>query len=659
MNMEEIQKFNEYTLETQGAKRVKRSDVKYTGGSTFLWCTRCDFAAKSRTALMKYKKLNHAVSFNSKGSPSTSIALPQHHSTRNNSITEVLLQDNMNITDISDEEVTSDALKYTCLECNFKTMVKNQMDVHVQFLHAGVEADEVNFVCGLCNHKFIDDFNKYVKTHDKPNENVVLIEDLLEENEADDDRNIGTLHEKPDELPSNPNSEKIPEKFKCTKCDLAFTSPVDLKSHEDTHDTGSPSAPDVEPTTSAVIDIEEPPRLSTDESVPETVTCSICKLESKNLDSLKVHIENIHMDNIEEQENVDAKITSQGNETCTKCPHCDILGSKNELEKHISLKHGNCVICGECGNNFPDIKTCEDHMQAKHQTYQHSEPFPCDMCGLVMANFNLLQEHVLNYHSSSQQSDNYLCETCGQNFSDFPSLQSHTHNYHARKKFPCDQCGYETEVYTDLCKHRMTHEGTPGKNILEFMNIIIAQQGLILEQIANSEKRLEKQVKDICMNQKNNSDELNALKKTTMDSKSEITNLVSAKIDDLLKTVSSNNSAKHVPAQDDIKKKEKVLMVGDSLSRNLNISVLQNVTNMEVKRTEAFIVDRNDPKARYPEKNFMKIVPEELKKDGYSTLILQGGTNEVSNLDTTGNVVDKIEARKEEIKVSSEKLFIL
>ena len=38
-------------------------------------------------------------------------------------------------------------------------------------------------------------------------------------------------------------------------------------------------------------------------------------------------------------------------------------------------------------------------------------------------------------------------------------------------------------------------------------------------------------------------------------------------------------------------------------------------------------------------------------------MIIQGGTNEVSNLDISGNAVVKIEALKEEIKVSSEKLF--
>ena len=117
MNEEDIVRFNANVLDTLGSKRVKRSDVKYTGGATFLWCTRCDFAAKSRTALLKHKKINHAVSFSPQSSPSTSLALPKHQSTRNNLITEALLQENMTIDDISSEE--TDALKFTCLAYNF------------------------------------------------------------------------------------------------------------------------------------------------------------------------------------------------------------------------------------------------------------------------------------------------------------------------------------------------------------------------------------------------------------------------------------------------------------------------------------------------------------------------------------------------------------
>ena len=92
MNLDEIEQFNEHALDTLGSKKVKRSNVKHFGGSTSLWCTKCDYAAKSRVALVKHKKSHHVTSFDSKSSPTASLALPIHHSTRNNSISEALLQ---------------------------------------------------------------------------------------------------------------------------------------------------------------------------------------------------------------------------------------------------------------------------------------------------------------------------------------------------------------------------------------------------------------------------------------------------------------------------------------------------------------------------------------------------------------------------------------
>ena len=125
MNIEEIDMFNENALVKLGPKTTKRSNVKYNSGPTNLRCTRCDFAAKSRIELMKHKKTEHALSL---GSPSTSLALPQHQSTRNNTLTEELTQDS--ITSIDPVSIT-ETLKYTCLECQFKTKDKSHMDEHV------------------------------------------------------------------------------------------------------------------------------------------------------------------------------------------------------------------------------------------------------------------------------------------------------------------------------------------------------------------------------------------------------------------------------------------------------------------------------------------------------------------------------------------------
>ena len=80
----------------------------------------------------------------------------------------------------------------------------------------------------------------------------------------------------------------------------------------------------------------------------------------------------------------------------------------------------------------------------------------------------------------------------------------------------------------------------------------------------------------------------------------------------------------------------------------MNISVVKNVTNNDLKRVESFIVNKNDQKARFPGTSLVEIAPQELKSGKYSTLIIQGGTNEISNLDVSGNLIEKIESLKQE-----------
>ena len=210
LNIEAITKFIEASLDALGSKTVKRSNVKYTGRPTHLWCTRCDFAAKSRPALAKHKKLNHALNASSKHSPSTSLVVPLHHSTRNNSIAEGLLNDNITLKDLSQsvEEVEvesiaaqqkKDVLKYTCLDCDFKTKLKSHMERHVKDIHNLRKGKSTS--CGTCDHEFVevDNYNAHVKIHDVPKKDAVpseepevLIEDLLDDSGHDDGGTIPT-----------------------------------------------------------------------------------------------------------------------------------------------------------------------------------------------------------------------------------------------------------------------------------------------------------------------------------------------------------------------------------------------------------------------------------------------------------------------------------
>ena len=147
------------------------------------------------------------------------------------------------------------------------------------------------------------------------------------------------------------------------------------------------------------------------------------------------------------------------------------------MEKHIKSRHTNTVSCGECGNRFPDVKTCEDHMAAQHAP--SIEPFPCEVCGLVLVNFITLQEHVRKQHVTNGRSEMFTCQVCNLTLPDFPTLAKHTQEHRQVREFACTECDYETYLYTDLCKHKMTHEGgqTQTSDSGESLaNVLISQQ---------------------------------------------------------------------------------------------------------------------------------------------------------------------------------------
>ena len=88
--LEDIGNLNIEIIDKLGPKTVKRSDIKYKRGSTFP-CTGCDFTAQSITALKKHKNIEHTISLKS------SNALVPKQSTRNNSIVDKMMIEDMSI----------------------------------------------------------------------------------------------------------------------------------------------------------------------------------------------------------------------------------------------------------------------------------------------------------------------------------------------------------------------------------------------------------------------------------------------------------------------------------------------------------------------------------------------------------------------------------
>ena len=100
-----------------------------------------------------------------------------------------------------------------------------------------------------------------------------------------------------------------------------------------------------------------------------------------------------------------------------------------------------------------------------------------------------------------------------------------------------------------------------------------------------------------------------------------------------------------------------ILMVADSHSYNLDRNIFENNTKTKLDMAIAFTVDE-DVDAKYRSRNFLKVVPERLGKKKYDTLIMQAGSNEISNINLESPSLNITQWEKK-VEESREKVFQL
>ena len=160
--LKDIQSYNEMLLEKLGHKTVKRSAVRSKVGSP-LGCNRCNFASKNMASLKRHKQNEHVISFEA------SLSLREHpQSTRNNSVVEKMMLEDVSVSDLPNETITLDetTFSYTCEECKYRTKNKSRMNEHVKKEHEPNTNEEVFFTCKECSHDFVgeDDFKSHMCT---------------------------------------------------------------------------------------------------------------------------------------------------------------------------------------------------------------------------------------------------------------------------------------------------------------------------------------------------------------------------------------------------------------------------------------------------------------------------------------------------------------
>ena len=107
-----------------------------------------------------------------------------------------------------------------------------------------------------------------------------------------------------------------------------------------------------------------------------------------------------------------------------------------------------------------------------------------------------------------------------------------------------------------------------------------------------------------------------------------------------------------------------VCIVGDSISANIDHKVVAKAMGKELRTARAYssINDGSENEAkeatRFPEKNFDKVIKEELKKSPTDTLIIQAGSVDITNFKTTEDKLQRFrEYYKQETVVAANNLF--
>ena len=122
-------------------------------------------------------------------------------------------------------------------------------------------------------------------------------------------------------------------------------------------------------------------------------------------------------------------------------------------------------------------------------------------------------------------------------------------------------------------------------------------------------------------------------------------------------------SAPRVPQPPKEKPNSGILYIGDSISSNVDFGALGVATQSEFVKVKAYssVFDKvsNVAKqaARFPAANFTDVVPAELNKGRFNTLVLQAGSVDITNLNTKDNPKEYMEYFRQETILSAQNIF--
>ena len=111
-------------------------------------------------------------------------------------------------------------------------------------------------------------------------------------------------------------------------------------------------------------------------------------------------------------------------------------------------------------------------------------------------------------------------------------------------------------------------------------------------------------------------------------------------------------------------KPNQVLLIGDSISGNINLDVIKKALSGNVRACKAYAAtfdnSENEAKdaSRFPFKNFKDVIQTEVKKEPVDYLLLQAGSVYITNLKTKDKPEEHSALYKQEVRNAAKNMFI-
>ena len=151
----------------------------------------------------------------------------------------------------------------------------------------------------------------------------------------------------------------------------------------------------------------------------DEIKCSICPKNFTNIQTLNVHVQIVHDNNVK------------------SCNLCDYKSNSN-LPRHMQKMHPD----DEKSTNFTVVVEGND-------VGETISDFTCDQCRYEANSARLLMKHRKNYHPDA---DKFNCLVCSNKFASRTSLRVHQ-VIHSGVKFSCEECKHTCSSKSNLYRH--------------------------------------------------------------------------------------------------------------------------------------------------------------------------------------------------------------